>query len=336
MSVRKLFTKKIITAGIALSTVVIIAACAVYLQKTAPTGDGSRSLDFEVKPGWGASVVTSVLAENNLIKSRTFFRLALQMSGNTSEIKKGIYRLNDGMNAGEIIDVITSGVSKALHFTIPEGYHNRQIGDLLTEKGFFKSREDFLRAASDETILKKFKIPAESSEGYLFPDTYSIPVNYPQKKIIEHMISSFFKKTSELEGFPENPKKRHRLVILASIVEREAQRKEERSLIAGVFANRLEKNYPLESCASIQYLFEKPRKRLYYKHLEIDSPYNTYKNRGLPPGPISNPGMAAIKAALHPEDTEYMFFVVKGDGKHHFSESFTEHNRAKKKYILRE
>lgn len=190
-----------------------------------------------------------------------------------------------------------------------------------------------MQFASKQSLLDKYKIPAQSIEGYLFPDTYFLPQGYPKEKIMEHMIDHFYEKTKEVKNFPTEPRKIHETVILSSIVEREAKRKDERALIAAVFHNRLRDSEPLESCATVQYLFEKPKPRLFYKDLEVESPYNTYKVKGLPPGPIGSPGIAAINATVNPEKTDYKFFVLKGDDAHHFSKDFKEHNAAKKKYI---
>lgn len=332
---KKSIFKKLIYFGVPAGLLFIIATGIMLYSRISGPGDGSKKVDFVVESGWGSIAVTNALYDEGLIESRTAFRMLLRLRNDSNNIKRGIYPLNNGMDANKVIDIITSGVTKTKRVTIPEGYNMRQIGDRLKEKGFVKDRKEFLAAASSEALLKKHGIPAENAEGYLYPDTYDIPVGYPAPKIADLMIRQFKKKTSSLKNFPEDKDKRHRLVILASIVEREAKLKEERGLIAGVFANRLEANYPLESCATIQYLFEKPKVRLYYKDLEIKSPYNTYKHRGLPPGPIASPGLPALKAALDPEPTEYKFFVVSGDdGGHHFSKTFGEHNRAKNKYIL--
>ncbi len=327
--------KKYLKIGAAGGVALLLIFAAMAFSYGGSTGDGQKQVEFEVKSGWGANVVIARLHKEKLIKSRTYFKLLLTIRGQKNSLKRGIYTINDGMSSGEIIDVLTSGRTKTIAITLPEGLNNRQIGDRLVTKGFFASRDEFLAMASNKEILTKFKIPAKTTEGYLFPETYNFPKNYDKKKIVEKMVQTFIDKTKSIEGFPTDPKARHDLVILASIVEREAQLKEERSLIAGVFANRLEANYPLESCATIQYLFDKPRKRIYFRDLERPSPYNTYINRGLPPGPISNPGKAAIKASLKPEETNYKFFVVKGDGSHHFSRTFNEHVRAKNRYIPR-
>lgn len=318
--------------------VISITACVIgyaagirYLNM--PAGEGSRKIDFTLKNGWGSNRVIKELYKKKMIRSRTAFKLLLRFRNKTNSLKKGLYAINDGMSIDRIIDIFDSGRTKTVSFTIPEGLNNRQIGELLAEKGFFKTQKEFLKYASSRKLRDRYQIPALTVEGYLFPDTYTVPVGYKKMKIFEHMIDNFLEKTTVLKGFPVDPQKRHKLVIIASIVEREAQLKEERPVIAGIFLNRLKKNYPLESCATIQYLFKKPKRKIYYNYLKIESPYNTYLNKGLPPGPISNPGLHAIEATLNPEKTDYLFFVIKGDGSHKFSKSFREHTRAKKKYI---
>jgi len=299
------------------------------------SGDGSVSVDFEVKKGEGTILIANHLQKEGLIGHSLFFRIITLVSGNEGGLQTGLYSLNNAMSMSEIASALTSGKTKTTKITIPEGFNNRQIGDTLVEAGLLSSRQEFLDAAENSEALKKHGMTGKSFEGYLFPETYNVPVGYSAGQIVELMYKTFREKVAKLEGFPTSPEKIHELVILASIVEREAQKKEERPLIAGVFANRIEESYPLESCATIQYLFEKPKKRLYFKDLEIQSPYNTYMNTGMPPGPISNPGMPAIEATLHPVKTKYKFFVVKPDGTHYFSETFNEHIRAKKKFIAK-
>jgi UPF0755 protein len=324
--------KPLVIAAGALLALLLIGGGAMYLSLRS-VSDGSRHTDFAVKAGANLANVSARLAEANLINSEMFFKLYMRITGKAGRIKFGVYDLNDGMSAAKIAQAITSGKTKTISITIAEGLHNRQIADLFVEKKFFASRDEFLQFAAKKTILDKYKIPAQSTEGYLFPDTYFLPQGYPKDKIIEHMIEHFFEKAKEVKNFPTEPGKIHETVILASIVEREAKLKEERPLIAAVFHNRLRDSEPLESCATVQYLFEKPKARLFYKDLEVESPYNTYKVRGLPPGPIGSPGIAAINATVNPEKTDYKFFVLKGDDAHHFSKDFKEHNAAKKKYI---
>ena len=312
---------------------VILVGLAVMFFSLRATSDGSRHVDFAVRSGSNLNSVTHRLAEANLIQSQFFFKLYMRVTGKANKIKFGVYDLTDGMSASKIAQALTSGKTKTISITIAEGLHNRQIADLFVAKKFFASRDEFMQFAAKKNLLDKYKIPAQSIEGYLFPDTYFLPQGYPKEKIMEHMIDHFYEKTKEIKNFPTDPKKIHETVILSSIVEREAKRKEERPLIAAVFHNRLRDSEPLESCATVQYLFEKPKARLFYKDLEVDSPYNTYKVKGLPPGPIGSPGIAAINATVNPEKTDYKFFVLKGDDAHYFSKDFKEHNAAKKKYI---
>lgn len=315
--------------------VILTAMIAVggYICIDRPAGSGSNKADFVVKGGWGSTAVTAKLYKDAIIKSRTGFKIILFLSGKSSSMKRGIYAIDDSMKPSQIIDILTSGRTKTVTFTLPEGYNNNQIADELVKKGLFASKSRFKELASSPAILSRFKITASSTEGYLFPDTYTVPVGYSDEKIISLMVEHFFEKISELKGFPDDPVKRQRLVILASIVEREAKIVSERPLIASVFSNRLKKDMPLESCATIQYLFDSPKKRIYFQDLDIVSPYNTYRNRGLPHGPISNPGLSSLSAALNPAATDYLFFVVKGNGEHHFSNNYKEHLKAKKEYI---
>lgn len=306
----------------------------IDLKLGSATGKGEFSYELEISPGEGYKTVSLELFQNKLIHSRKYFHFLLYVTRNTKNLKQGVYILNNGMNASEIIKILVSGKVKTITFTVPEGFHNRQIADLLTAKKLSPSREYFLEAASNPEILKKYNIPASTVEGYLFPETYVVPYNYKTEQVIELMLKRFFK---NLQTIPEakdiSPQELHEKVILASIVEREAKKKEEQPLIAGVFLKRLKINMPLESCATVQYLFEKPKKRLLEKDLEIVSPYNTYLNKGYPPGPISNPGLPAIIAAFRPIESENLFFLVKPDGSHHFSKTHAEHLEAKKKYI---
>jgi len=321
----------VFTGGGVVAVAVVFAAVTFFSLRS--VADGSRHVDFAVRSGSNLANVSTRLAEANLIHSQFFFKLYMRLTGKSGRIKFGVYDLTDGMSASKIAQVITSGKTKTISITIAEGLHDRQIGDLFVEKKFFSSRDEFLQYAARKNILDKYKIPAQSVEGYLFPDTYFLPQGYPKEKIIEHMIDHFFDKVKEVKNFPTDPRRIHETVILASIVEREAKLKEERALIAAVFHNRLRDSEPLESCATVQYLFEKPKARLYFKDLEVDSPYNTYKVKGLPPGPIGSPGLAAINATVNPEKTDYKFFVLKGDDAHYFSKNYKDHIAAKKKYI---
>lgn len=330
---RKIFILSAI-ASVSFVLIGIIALFVIDEVKGGPVGDGQNKLDLVIEAGEPSSAVVRNLASSGMIKSSVYFNYLLKFTRSESKIKQGVYEINDGLSSRKILDVIVGGKVKMTSFTIPEGYNNRQIGDILTNKKLSKSREEFLTVAQSAAILSKYKIPSKTTEGYLFPETYSVPTNYPLERIMEMMIKRFYKK---IESIPEakkiSPEDLHAIVVLASIVEREAVKKEERPLMAGVFLTRIEKKINLESCATIQYLFDKPKKRLFETDLKIDSPYNTYINSGWPPGPISNPGLPALVSAFKPNKTDKLFFLLKPDGSHYFSSTFAEHLEAKKKFI---
>lgn len=311
-------------SAIALTVLVLggISAIAILDEmKGGAVGDGQTKFDLVIEPGMTSSRVVKELSQNGMIKSSVYFNYLIRFTRSAPKIKTGVYEINDGMSARKILNVIIEGKVKLVHFTVPEGYNNRQIGDLLTKKNLAASRQEFLLAAQDKKLLEKYKIPANDLEGYLFPETYSVPLNYPLNKTIEMMVKRFFFKLSKIENSKElSPKELHYKVVLASIVEREAVRSEERPMMAGVFETRIDKNMPLESCATVQYLFDKPKKRLFDRDLKIDSPYNTYIHEGWPPGPISNPGLPALEAAFKPTKSNKLFFLLKPDGSHYFSE----------------
>lgn len=330
----KNFQRKIFIGLIFLIPLSIFIVGKMDEWRGSPIGDGSKKIEFTVKPGEGSISVGNRLQKERIIRSSSYFQLVLKMSGNTRKIKQGMYILHDGMSTKDVIQTILKGKVKTRVFTIPEGYNNRQIGDLLKKKGFVDSRQHFLEVAESPDLLKKYEIPAKDLEGYLFPDTYRVPYHYKAEDIVRMMVKSFFKNLEKIDGARgADPKTRHKKVILASIVEREAKRDSERPLMAGVFENRIKQGIKLESCATVQYLFEKPKKRLYEIHLKKKSPYNTYLHYGYPPGAISNPGFAALKAAWNPAKTDDLFFVLKPDGSHYFSKTLGEHVRAKRKYI---
>ncbi|HMZ38630.1 MAG TPA: endolytic transglycosylase MltG, partial [Leptospiraceae bacterium] len=238
-----------------------------------PPGNGSKKVLFEIESGSGPGSVSERLAAEGLITNSAYLRFLLRTTAG-GKIKMGVYEINDGMSAGEIASLISRGKVKMISITIPEGWHNRQIADEMVAKGLVKTTEEFLKLTEDPQVLAKYKIPAKTTEGYLFPETYSVPLGYSATSFQDLMIRQFLKKAREA-GAAENitPQELHEKVIMASIIEREALKREELPLMAQVFENRLEKRMKLESCATIQYLFERPHKKLYERDLVIQSPY---------------------------------------------------------------
>lgn len=332
---------KAAAAVIGLLSLVIIFALLAFIFLNRPTGLLQEPVDFRIEKGAAFSTVALKLEEQGLIRSRLFLRLYSRIKGTENALKSGLYRLSPGQTTADIHDTLVAGVQILYKVTIPEGWTMQQIAERLDEKGITPA-QDFMAAASSFAVLPSSDLEDIKAEGFLYPDTYQFPLDYPAEKVVQHMVDTFFHELESIE--PDYTAMTGRMlfetVTLASIVEREYRRKEEAALIAGVFYNRLEEGMALGSCATVVYvktdiLGENHPEKLTYDDLEIDSLYNTYQYRGLPPGPISNPGQTALKAAFHPEESDYLYFLVKdpAEGRHYFSRSYDEHNQAYQLYI---
>ena len=254
------------------------------------------------------------------ISNNPFFKLYLKFRNDGKDIKAGNYELRGKFNIIELVSMLESGKSKVFKFTIIEGNTVKNVVDKLVanEKG---SRENFEKAFKE--IDFPYPTPDNNFEGYLYPETYFIPESYDEKAILNVFLKEFLKKFP-VENYPDKDEF-YQKFIMASILEREAAVESEKPLMASVFYNRIAKNMTLSADSTVNFVFNYEKKRIYYKDLEVDSPYNTYKNKGLPPGPICNPTVSSVNAAYNPADTEYLFFVTKGGGEHFFSKTYKEH-----------
>ena len=254
------------------------------------------------------------------VSNNPFFKLYLKFRNDGKNIKAGIYELRGKFNMVELVSMLESGKSKVFKFTIIEGNTVKNVIDKLiaNEKG---SRENFEKAFKE--IAFPYPTPNGNFEGYLYPETYFIPESYDEKAIINIFLKEFLKKFP-VEKYPDKDEFYQKL-IMASILEREAAVENEKPIMASVFYNRMNKNMYLAADSTVNFVFNYEKKRIYYKDLKVDSPYNTYKNKGLPPAPICNPTVSSVEAAYHPADTEYLFFVTKGGGEHFFSKTYEEH-----------
>lgn len=289
---------------------------------------------IEVRQGYNANQIADILYKAKLIKNKKVFILYTKIKALDSKLKAGKYVLSSDMSLQEIAECITEGntISDTIRITIPEGLEIREIGLLLEEKGL-GNKEKFIEATDSRNFTFKFSkyIPKNLSlEGYLFPDTYQVYKDIDEIGIIKIMLNRFeeifndeLSSRSEETGLTV-----HEIITIASIIEREAKVDSERAIISSVFYNRLKNNMLLGSCVTVQYALGERKPNLTYKDLEIDSPYNTYKVQGLPPGPVSNPGEASIRAALYPAETNYYYFSANFDGTHTFSKTFSEHQKA--------
>lgn len=300
----------------------------------------SQTKTISIPDGASTQKISGILAGAGLIRNQLVFQIYSRYEGLSAKMQAGDYSLNTGMSVPEIISRISGGEVDTLTFTIPEGYNLKQITDTLVEKGLVdrvRFADLLARGSFSNDFLQGLPPGEKRLEGYLFPDTYRINKGASEEEIISMMLNRFGR-----EFTPEFRQKAaalgltpHQAVTLASIVEREAAKDVERPKVAAVFFNRMQEGWKLESCATVQYALGTNKTRLLYKDLQIDSPYNTYKYKGLPPGPIAAPGRASLQAAVNPDKDDYMFFVVSEDGQHAFSRTLAEHNRSKAKYISR-
>lgn len=283
--------------------------------------------------------IAGILKENDLIKNEIIFKLYSRIEDRGSKYKAGDYELNTGMSQGEIIDQLEKGgkLKGSLTFTIPEGFELKQIAERLESVGLTDKNRFISIASNVEEFKDEYKflkdLPQNSTlEGYLYPNTYEVFKDATEEDIIKKMLDGFNKVyTDEIEtkgkdlGMDTN-----KIITMASIIEREAVIEKERSIMSGVFQNRLKIDMPLQSCATVQYALGERKQVLSNKDVQIESNYNTYINSGLPPSPISSPGIKSIKAAVNPEKVDYLFFVRTGeDGSHTFTTTYNEHLKAK-------
>lgn len=289
---------------------------------------------FIVRNGATPGEIAHNLQQEGLIKNASVFLLYARLSGNLLKFKAGEYLLAPAFPVARIMEMLTKGQVSTVTFTVPEGRNLREIAKILEEQGIMGT-EEFWRLVKEGDYSYPFLegLPRDEHclEGYLFPDTYKIPKGMVPEKVLDMMLARFEQIAERLPANQSGLTARQ-AVILASLVEGESKVDKDRPLIASVFLNRLRINMKLDSDATVQYLFDEHKERVLYKDLEIDSPYNTYRYRGLPPGPIGSPGEASLRAVWEPADTNYLYFVAKkdGSGEHVFTRTLAEHNRAKK------
>ncbi|MBI5026739.1 MAG: endolytic transglycosylase MltG [Nitrospirae bacterium] len=276
----------------------------------------------------------NVLEKEGLIRNKFMLVIFGKLTGTEKKIKAGYYNLNPDMSPLEIFNILRNGKIIEYSITIPEGATLEEIILRLAEKGF--AEDDLYQIVKAEDLLYNLDVDAPSLEGYLYPDTYNLPKGMRPEEILKMMVARLRKNLNQdlMErakalGFSERE-----VLTLASIIEREAKFDEERSLISAVYHNRLRKNMPLQADPTAIYGVKKMGEKITKKDLKRYTPYNTYKIRGLPPGPIASPGIKSIRAALYPADVDYLYFVSQNDGSHFFSTELSEHANAVRTYQL--
>jgi len=311
-----------------------------------PTPSGMDAVSVEVAPGESAGDISRRLEEAGVIESARLFRILVALMGVEDEMVAGRYEFDRGMPTLQVIGRLRQGITMPLTVTVPEGLRSEEVALVMEREGIVKA-DDFRRALASEAYDFAFLAERPGGaglEGYLFPATYGFSRGVTAEEVVRRMLAAFDTQvTPELrQAIQASDLTLHEAVTLASIVEREAVRPEERPLIAGVFLNRLRLGMPLGADPTVQYaLANDPvsverfgfwKQGLTTEDLEVDSPYNTYVNGGLPPGPIANPGLASLEAVAHPTETSYLYFVAKQDGSHVFAETLEEHLRNVEEY----
>ncbi|HEX3044413.1 MAG TPA: endolytic transglycosylase MltG [Bacillota bacterium] len=316
--------------GFLIFTAIFIFLGVIFLINLFPVRPGGKETQvFKVSYGASLREVAYLLESRKLIRNKTAFEIYVRLDYRSRKVEAGWYKLGTEMSVPRIVRELHRGTPPEIRVTIPEGLNLKELTNLLAEKELVDPKR-FLAKLNDLPFINKvldgFAVSG-SSEGYLFPDTYNFVLPVSEEKIIETMLRRF--KEVFTRNFPDVPEsKRKQIVILASIVEEEAKKNEERPIIAGVFYNRLQNGDRLWSCATVQYALGTHKKKLYYKDLKVNSPYNTYLHDGLPPGPIASPGLASLKATVFPAKVSYSYFVAKPDGTHVFSKTLPEHLKA--------
>ena len=288
-----------------------------------------EAVAFTVDDKMTGNEIVENMYQKGIIWNRTFFRIALRVVDAENKLQGGVYSIPYDINAIDLIELLQKGEKEMIAVTIPEGFTIFEIAKRLEEKQIV-SKDDFLTEAKVYVPYLYMYGPTPEEyhvEGFLYPETYHFAKDTPAREVIQKMTQEMNSKlTPDMKKrIEERGLSIYQFITLASIVEREALFDEDRPLIAAVFLKRLHINMPLQSCATIEYVLGERKAILSEADTLHPSPYNTYKFYGLPPGPISNPGIKAMEAVLDAKDTEFLYFVADKEGHHHFSKTYTEH-----------
>jgi UPF0755 protein len=333
-TIRK-FIKTHLWVTFLVATVVLFVAIHFYIALFVPPSQEKDWKEVQVTEGMSFKAIAATLQKEGIIRYRGYFEIIGRLQGITRKVRVGYYGLSSHMSLWEVLDALRKGKIIEYEVVIPEGYNLYQIGWTLTGTPLISSDpNDFIKVATDKKFAHDLGIDADRLEGYLFPDTYYLPKGITVTDIAKRMVQRYKdvftddlrKRATEL-GYTE-----HQVVTLASIVEKEAKVDAERKLISAVYHNRLRQGMRLQADPTAVYGLKAWITKVTAQDLKRPTPYNTYLHKGLPPGPIANPGRGAILATLYPENVDYLFFVAQGDGSHYFSKDYGEHGKAIGRY----
>lgn len=327
--------RKVLPFFLGIFLVVVVGAYWVlnYTGSNKDLATGSPYL-ITVEPGMTTAYIANLLHKQKLVKTPEAFRLEAKFRGLERDLQAGRYEITAGMSNSEIVEVLSKGQVQRVRFTVPEGFTVVKTAKKIEAEGL-GSAEKFIEAARNYTPYPYMETSDPNviykAEGFIFPSTYMFDIGMNEKDMLAMMVKEFNTQMNK-ENIPEEAEKQKMsirdLVNMAALVEMEAVFKEEQPRIAGVFLLRLEIYMPIQSDTTIQYILGTQKEEITIADTRIQNPYNTYQNPGLPPGPISSPGMSAIKAVLNPEKTEYLYFVAEKDGHHRFTKTYAEHLKA--------
>lgn len=327
--------KAYIIAGV-LGLIGLTVAIVIY-QLFIPASWHHVNKEIIIPAGTTPSGVAEIMYENGLIRNKEVFLSYIILTGTDRKIQAGLYEFSPTYSLHRIAKMLKENRGiKLIKITIPEGFSIKKISALLQHHGLVRQKDfvSYMEGPVKEEMAEEFEflaeIPVNSIEGYLYPETYLFAKGVSKEKIVRALIRQFEVNILEIweKRPPYHPFSLHETLTLASMIEKEARVKEEMKRISSVFHNRLQKGMQLASDPTVLYALGEPdKRRVLYKDLEVDSPYNTYRYKGLPPGPIASPGIKAFYAAIYPEKTPYMFFVANHDGTHTFTETYEEHLR---------
>jgi len=325
--------------------VLIVAGAGVagglfYLRAQQPYRGYSGSEQFvEIPPGARSGVIGERLVAGGVVRDQQTYRLALWLSGQGRRLKAGEYRFDHAMTPLEVIDKIARGDAFVITLTFPEGLTIAEMAKIFESHGLGPAAA-FVGAAKDGTLIHDLDPGARNLEGYLFPETYAVPRKTDAPKLVRLMVGRFAHVFTQgmRDAAAEQQLSVRQAIALASIVEKETAKAEERPLVAAVYMNRLRRHMPLQADPTVIYAIQQTGNyngNLHRDDLMVDSPYNTYRYPGLPPGPIASPGRASLEAAVHPAESDALYFVSRNDGSHVFAKTLDEHNRNVQQYQVK-
>jgi UPF0755 protein len=325
--------KRLVLALVVILMLAAVAAAGwVYVSLGRPYRGYTEAEQFvEIPQGSGSAAMGRRLEEAGVVRSATTFRLAVWMAGVGQRLQAGEYRFDEPMSARAVVDKIARGDVHLVSITFPEGLTIRQMSQLYESRGF-GTATDFTQAAGNASLIEDLDPAAPNLEGYLFPDTYALPRRATAPQLVDRMVASFRKALTPdiVDAARTRGLTIREVVALASLIEKETAKSEERELVAAVYSNRLRIGMGMQADPTVIYALELLGQydgNLTRQNLRVDHPYNTYVYAGLPPGPIASPGRASLQAAVNPADVPYLFFVSRNDGSHIFSTTYDEHRR---------